>query len=185
MPMANHYECKRQASWQPIHTCMKQCLRSQRNIIHKQEAEPGNQSLRTANTRSQAPPGNALSSRLRLAPRSSQTQPTVSAPVRTNFNHPFLTSVASSTRVPPMDRIIDIPATKWIVVNVLELLPHDPIAFNDLRMAAFLPNLMCLVNFVPLLVVFQFLKQCPIAHLPHLLDHRCRCKRFELTNSLT
>jgi len=60
-------------------------------------------------------------------------------PVGTDVKHAWLAGVGSGARIAPMDGIIDVSATQWIVVDVLELLPHDRFRFDDLRMAAFLP----------------------------------------------
>lgn len=106
------------------------------------------------------------------------------SPVGADVDDAGLACVITGTAVPPMNRIVDVTTTQRIVVDVLDLLPHHVVRFDDFGMAAFLPYLKVLVDLVPQFVVLQFLKQSLVSHLLHLADNRTGCERLVFGDTL-
>lgn len=68
-------------------------------------------------------------------------------------------------------------------MDVLDLLPHDIIAFDNLRVTSFLPHLVFLVRLVPQLVILQLLQQRFVLPLFHDFDNGSRRERLELADT--
>ena len=84
-----------------------------------------------------------------------------------------------------MDGIIDVASAQRIVMNVLDLLPHNLFRLDRLRMTSFLPQLAGLIDLVLKLVELQFLKQRPELSLLHLSDDRGSREGLELADAFT
>ncbi len=83
-----------------------------------------------------------------------------------------------------MSRIIHISTPQWIVVDVLNLLPHHLVRLDNFRVTTFLPKLMGLIDFVSELVESQFLQKRFVTFFLHPLDDGGRCEGFELSDTL-
>jgi len=79
--------------------------------------------------------------------------------------------------------IIHIPTPQRVVVDILDLLPHDLVVLNDLRMTALLPELVCLVDFVSKSVVLELLQYGFVPLFLHLANYGGRGERLKLTNT--
>jgi hypothetical protein len=62
-----------------------------------------------------------------------------SSPTCNHRQASWLPGIIPCARISPMQRIINITAFDWIIVNILKFLPHHFIILNHLRMNAFLP----------------------------------------------
>ncbi len=107
------------------------------------------------------------------------------SPIDTHVEQTLRAGVISRTRVTPVHRLIHVAATQWIVVNIRNLLPHHLFGLDHLWVTAFLPHLTSLVDFVPQLIIRQFLKQGLRAIFLQAFGDRSSRKGLELTNSLS
>ncbi len=78
-----------------------------------------------------------------------------------------------------MHRFIDVAAAHWVLMRVLELLQHHLVAQDLLGVAAFLPELMSLINFVPQLVKPELLQQSLATGRFQIVENYARGERFE------
>jgi hypothetical protein len=78
-----------------------------------------------------------------------------------------------------MFRNIHIASLHWIVVDVIELLPHYVFAVNQLCMCAFLPNLVCTVCLMCALGKLQALERTFGMGLFKMVDDVSRCEGFK------
>jgi hypothetical protein len=58
-----------------------------------------------------------------------------------HLNQTVLTGIITRTGIAPMFRLVHVAPLYGIVMNVIQLLTHNHLRFDDLRMIAFFPNL--------------------------------------------
>ena len=81
-----------------------------------------------------------------------------------------------------MDRIVYIAALDRVVVDVLDLLPHHRFILNQLRMRAFLPDLIFPIDFVRGLALRQLLKHLARLLILQVIDDLTRRERLEIAD---
>ena len=85
-----------------------------------------------------------------------------------------------------MHRIVDVPASHRIFMDVLDLLPHHLFRFDHLWVTSFLPKLKVLVDFVAQFKELQLLQQSRVFHYFHyfhFLDDRLSSERFKFSDA--
>jgi len=87
-----------------------------------------------------------------LGTRSGKLQlPLPALPFSANLYQTLPPRIVPGTGIPPVISHIDIPAFDRVLMDILQLLPQHLLAFNNLRMTAFFPNLVVGFSFVPAL----------------------------------
>ena len=70
------------------------------------------------------------------------------SPIPNHLNQPLLTGIIARAGIAPMFRPVDIAALDRVPMDIVQLLPHDRLGFDDLRMVAFFPDLVSRVLLV-------------------------------------
>src|SRR5689334_13775283 len=81
-----------------------------------------------------------------------------SEPIGRHRNQSRQPRIIPRTRIPPVRRLINVPALHRVIVDVLQLLLHHHVALNHFRMTALLPELVRAVELMPVLPLLQLLK---------------------------
>lgn len=68
-------------------------------------------------------------------------------------------------------------------MNLLYLLPHNLVRFDDLWVAALLPELEFLIGFMSKLMELQLLQESFVFHFLHSIQDRPCGERFEFSNA--